>query len=479
MIAVAGLRLFDFTRPSEQAAAADPLRAFSVLWAVAMIMGAASGYNDFSLRYGVVPMLLTTGMLATGLVVLLRPGSRVWLAALAAITLARYAAHMPVSSNNQTIAAFMNLAILIVLARPQGDTHEQLRQVARGLLATMYFFGIFHKINTGFLDPVYSCATSLYRPLMSPFGLEDWSFGIWSGIFGTFIVEAIALVALYWRRIFWLGLLVSLPFHYVIPLSGFAYYQDFSSLVFALYSLCLPRDAAAVAGASMNRAATAIGRPLAAWLPAPFSTLAMGVAGFLLILAALSVAAPGQSLHHVWWSGFNLMWALWGGAIMLIIINAALAAMPYRPAPPASATPWWLHGLPLLLFLSCWSPYVGLKTESSIAMFSNLHTEGGVSNHLIMPAGPYPFPYQDRLMQVTHVSDPRLAANFRDRWVVEHTVAMALRRNPNVTIDYVAGGRRYTGISWANWPHSRPNWLERTFLAFKPVYFTRPKPCTH
>ncbi len=48
-----------------------------------------------------------------------------------------------------------------------------MRVVARALLAIMYFYGIFHKINTDFLDPRVSCAVALYMPLADGFGLQN------------------------------------------------------------------------------------------------------------------------------------------------------------------------------------------------------------------------------------------------------------------------------------------------------------------
>jgi len=51
------------------------------------------------------------------------------------------------------------------------------------------------------------------------------------------------------------------------------------------------------------------------------------------------------------------------------------------------------------LFVSA-APYLGLKTESPIAMFSNLHTEGGISNHLLFSQPPYLFDYQSKVVKV-------------------------------------------------------------------------------
>ncbi|SMB98761.1 hypothetical protein SAMN00120144_1769 [Hymenobacter roseosalivarius DSM 11622] len=41
--------------------------------------------------------------------------------------------------------------------------------------------------------------------------------------------------------------------------------------------------------------------------------------------------------------------------------------------------------IPLVVFLNGMSPYLSLKTQTSLSMFSNLRTEGGISNHLFMP----------------------------------------------------------------------------------------------
>ena len=106
----------------------------------------------------------------------------------------------------------------------------------------MYFYGIFHKINTDFFDPTVSCAVALYQPLAGGFGLADNIVGQWVAIWATFIIETITIVALYWKRFFAIGLIGGMMFHYVIPISVYSWYMDFSSLVLALYILSIPRE---------------------------------------------------------------------------------------------------------------------------------------------------------------------------------------------------------------------------------------------
>jgi hypothetical protein len=106
----------------------------------------------------------------------------------------------------------------------------------------MYFYGIFHKINTDFLDPRVSCAVALYDPLARGFGFDGHPIGHQIAIWSTFIIETITLIALYWKRYFAVGLICGLMFHFVIPISTYSWYMDFSSLVLALYALSIPRE---------------------------------------------------------------------------------------------------------------------------------------------------------------------------------------------------------------------------------------------
>ena len=59
-----------------------------------------------------------------------------------------------------------------------------------------------------------------------------------------------------------------------------------------------------------------------------------------------------------------------------------------------------------LTLLSAASPYLGLKTMTSLAMYSNLGTEGDHWNHLLIPRSVKVFGFQDDLIEITASSDP-------------------------------------------------------------------------
>lgn len=80
---------------------------------------------------------------------------------------------------------------------------------------------------------------------------------------------------------------------------------------------------------------------------------------------------------------------------------------------------------PLLLFVNASGPYWGLKTQTSCSMFSNLHTENGLSNHLIIPGGIQVTNWQYDLVEIIDSNDPGLNSS-RDKDLL--VVYLDLRR---------------------------------------------------
>jgi hypothetical protein len=209
----------------------------------------------------------------------------------------------------------------------------------------------------------------------------------------------------------------------------------------------------------------------------PF-VLVVGAAGTLVV--ALRFLNPGIAAgnFHLWQSLWVLLWAIYGGLTMVLLVNAALDHLPWR-GHSARSQPLWLYLIPLTLFVVSASPYVGLRTEASIAMFSNLHTEGGQTNHLVITQPPTLFGYQQDVAMIRAASDPniqRLAET--DRGLVLFSLQEYLRRHPDQWVSYDLHGTRHDHVTAAQ-VSAQAAWWERTFLIFKPVSFERPKVCTH
>lgn len=480
-------------RPSSYATeqvAADGLTAFSPVWAAAAIFSLAGDRTMLLFRDGALLGLISWAAISVALLLIWRPRWTPLLVLLAGVMATRYAIAMPVAGNNKMIAAFMNVGILLICAHAvlrhgnsaqmRENIYENMRVVARALLAIMYFYGIFHKINTDFLDPRVSCAVALYMPLADGFGLQNSLLGKYFAIWSTFIVEAIAIVSLYWKRWFAVGLLLALMFHFVIPISVYSWYMDFSSLVLALYILSVPREVSEQFYNSCARLFRQLRERFGTLGQAlPFGVV-IGVA--VTLVAILSVfsrqahVAPSHAYQSVW----VLMWVAYGGATMLLLADAAINHLPWRGT-VGPRRPLWLYAVPATLLIVCTAPYLGLRTEASIAMFSNLHTEAGVSNHLLIAEPLAVFSYQSDVAMIKASSDPDLQ-HFadRDQGLVMFALKERLRKKPEHWVTYELNGVRYeqaTAQSLGAFTHA--SFWERKLLIFKPVDFARPKVCTH
>ena len=471
-------------------AAYDGLTAFAPIWAIAALFSIAGDRDDLLLRSELVRSVLAWGAVAAAAALVLRPRSTRLFLTLVVLMLARYAVALPVASNNKMITAFMNAGILLIAVQAclfvvRGDRsmlrelmYERMRVVARALLAVMYFYGIFHKINADFLDPRVSCAVALYTPLASGFGLGESLIGKYLAIWSTFIIETITLVALYWKRYFAVGLLLGLVFHFIIPISAYSWYMDFSSLVLALYVLSVPREVSAAfyesCARTFRKLRARIGE-LGALLP--FTAAIVAAASVVLILRYLNPQVQAGQFH-LYQSFWVLLWAIYGGLTMVLLVNAAIDHLPWR-GQTMPRHPLWLYLVPLTLFVISASPYLGLRTEASIAMFSNLHTEGGITNHLVVTQPPTLFPYQRDVAMIRGSSDPniqRLADT--ERGLVLFSLQEYLRRHPSEWVTYDLHGVRHEQVTAAD-VREPAAWWERSFLIFKPVNFARPKVCTH
>jgi len=91
----------------------------------------------------------------------------------------------------------------------------------------------------------------------------------------------------------------------------------------------------------------------------------------------------------------------------------------------------------LLLVVNSLRPYLGLKQESSFAMFSNLQTEGADWNHAFIPEAVRVFGYQEQLVRVTASNDRALLARSRGgTGLVRIELERHLRMNPDATATY-------------------------------------------
>jgi hypothetical protein len=142
---------------------------------------------------------------------------------------------------------------------------------------------------------------------------------------------------------------------------------------------------------------------------------------------------------------------------------------------------------PLLVVLNGACPYLGSKTETAFAMYSNLRTEGGATNHLLLPRPLALFDYQTDLVQIESSSDAVLSDLAREGHPVPFYV---LRKRVNevasagatgIAIQYTRAGQTSSTTAAERDPElSRaPSYLERKLLRFRTILPRDANVCSH
>ncbi len=223
---------------------------------------------------------------------------------------------------------------------------------ARLVTAGTYGLAAFHKLNTAFFDPTFSCANHAWAQVVErtpalallpvhPDALPFMALGI-----------ELLLAAAIWRGSRWmwpLGLLFHLPLTVTLA-------PAFAGVMFIGY-------AAAVSARDWVRLRRFARRRWPSML----------VAG--LALGALDVILLGGPLDLV--STLKVV-----GAGALLLWTASLLPLPPGPRPIAGRAARWLgiawlaHGL---------TPYVGVQYQHTAAMLSNLRIDAGCHNSLVVP----------------------------------------------------------------------------------------------
>lgn len=404
------------------------------------------------------------------------PGSARALLALAATQILDWFSDQRIMANHAVILVASNATFLLAaVARGFGRTWRS--DPAAALLAdaagairiqvlVVYAWATFHKLNTDFLSAEHGCVQFLAtdpvnRPLPMLF-LPTGRFWIECGIHGTLLVEGLIPVLLAFRRTRGAAILLAVFFHSFLssgPRNGFS---AFAVVIFPLLWL-FASEAAMERFVGLGR--WVLGLDLGWW---------QGIAvraGWLVAITALGSADHRLGMNRTYpaWMAYDLLVLAWA-VDQWVRVGALPMGEGHRGLLSCRWAVLWL--MPVVAFLNGACPYLGLKTETSFAMYSNLRTEGGRSNHLLVPSGTWPFAFQDELVEVVAASDPGLQRFVGSGYVFTW---FDLRRrawmNPSNSLSFVRDGHRVEVGVIANHPELVPpvGGLLGRLMPFRPV----------
>ena len=350
----------------------------------AMLFALFSLFHVFNylFEYGRWPITIDlAAVFGAALLVLLRPGSPRLLFLLMLVSTISTIMQAPITSNHTMVRTilligyWLSLIYAVARATPVGAVFGNAVLAGRGTLLVMYFYGIFHKINTGFLDPETSCAAALWDQMLPPMGWMQSVYIDYMAIYGTYIVEAVLIIALLIPRTRHIGMIGGIAFHMFLATSNFAAYISFTSLTIALHVLYLSH-------AQLDRINQSEDM---AWLRAKTREPLYLVVFFALLIA-------GAAFMFI--DRYNL------GAMCLLplVIVVCTLIVKYGRHEPDSApgqhspAAYVIGGfVTLLFFFNSAMPYMGLKTSQTVNMFSNLRLEAGVNKQVVFPQPPRMF----------------------------------------------------------------------------------------
>ncbi len=398
---------------------------FSFLWAAAMLVHQIARHRTwFHADWDHLIGWLLTG---AAVLVLLRPSSLFLLAIMLVLDVINAFDRMPRLPNHILFNATVSFTILLAMLEcrlrgplDRGRLFLRFAPLVRIQFVLLYTFAALAKLNTDYLNPEVSCGTAMYLEavthVQSRYGitLPTVPFFRLASIWGTLILEILLPIMLLlrgWRRT---AIVLGIAFHLALSLHPIQEIYSFTAMMIALYFLFAPNDFATRLAEQWRDIAWVRRHRLNE--PARIRRLALVGAGTLGAGAAVAMigrmllsdegwrAAFVAQIHLLQDSligiGFHLLFftglaALIGFIVVTRRMNYEEESIQAKFAVPATIG---LVGV-TIVFINGMNPYLGFRTETAVAMFSNLRTEAGRTNHLFMPrlhlAG-----YQDDVAEV-------------------------------------------------------------------------------
>ena len=384
----------------------DRLSAFALLWAVATLIHQAS----FT---GWISESRPTGWLVSGLagVVIVWPQSISLFATLASVSAIYTMQRLPGIPNHILFELFVNLTIVCGIAigwlgsrrrnldRPESRDFifDSFASAVRFEVLLLYFFVTLHKLNRDFFDPEVSCGGALFNMMVNNAPALASSSWVQVGcIVATIAFEAGIPLLLIFQRTRAIGILTGLVFHLILGFVPHGGVYSFSALMMTLLLLFTPKEL-------VDRFSQRVQSRLARF----------PIANHELSYRSLAVAGVGITFGAWYWgwhrAGYLSLakvgfahWLAWSAALLFAFLIAMTTKMVPWHAFHAGLMP--VHRLlwifPILITLNGLSPYLGSKTQTSFAMFSNLRTEDGRPNHLLLSRVPQIWSYQRDIVEI-------------------------------------------------------------------------------
>lgn len=356
---------------------------------------------------------------------------------------------------------------------------DRFAPVVGAMTVLMYYLIFVTKLNWDFVNLDTSCVTLFYEDVLNRFSFLPLPTGRWAvvgSLWAFLIIEIVLPVLLTFRKTRYYAFVIGLPFHILLGLIG---HRTFSAFIFALYGLFCAESISKI----LEKVRMSLGEARTVRLVWGLRLLLMA-AGILICVYYFTVGGdvsdggrpPLRNLGYRLWYTWSVLVAI----LYFISIGRSYIRRDSLPTLLWSSRPGLLWLMLPVVFLDGMSPYLGLKTETSFAMYSSLRTEGEWNNHFFMPALRVT-DYQDDLVEILETDNERLqdmmyiGIETRRRALVPyfelHRVVSEATSDFHVT--YERGGKIYE-YSNVNGVNTDPELARKIPLVLSKLLYFRP-----
>jgi hypothetical protein len=219
----------------------------------------------------------------------------------------------------------------------------------------VYFFAVFHKLNSAFFDPTVSCAAQFSNHIRILFPeipqlpqLE---------IYGALIVEALICLLLFSQKTWRIAAILAILFHLTLSFDYIKLFINFSGVMIGLVSII-----------TMD----------------PDKTNFLVNKKFLrLVPICLAISLLSMKLFH-YTQLFHIIAVHF--AFIAFSLGVLLSTLQTNKMYPIKSS-FIAVSIIFLLFIDGASPYIGIKNRGSFNMYSNLLISTEYSNHFLISKG--------------------------------------------------------------------------------------------
>ncbi len=333
------------------------------------------------------------------------------------IAVAVKALYIALPGHNHILGALTSIALLATLGQAfrhppitalNSRFFTQTMPVLRLQIVVMYCWAAIQKMNWDYVTPEVSCASELHMEIMQYFPFipnSQWELWVVSWI--SIGIELAIPALLLFPRTRRAGFVLAIFFHLWLSIHHAAGIFSFSALIMGMLVFFLPNPAAETIQATWTRHLE--------WLGKGNKARGENIVRFGLLFIFVPTVITQTALYLIlgrdyetFWISNRVgfwMWATWG----VWLASHYLVAL-WRTRDQSQRLPnrlVWTPALIMLIpvFMNGLNPWIGLKTQTSFSMYSNLRSEGE-GNHMFLKRVDI-FPFQKDMVEIVS-SDPPL-----------------------------------------------------------------------